>query len=276
MYTRLAFAVASHLEPEILIVDEVLAVGDAAFQRRCLGKMQDISTAHGRTVIFVSHNLEAVQRLCSHCLLLDRGRLLGHGDTRAVVARYLGENVPHARPGQWIDVTAALREGAGDARFTEVRFTSHNPLAGGQAYSDGPLELDLAIDAQVATRIQSIAVGIRDHLGRKLVNADLGIFGRTFELLEGRTHVRLRIERLHLKPGLYSLALWLARYAGERVEGSDILDYVEKALDLEVVELLPAEARSSIGQAGTVTCDFSLLDFSHSHAVRDFTSSTRV
>src|SRR4029450_12258647 len=102
MYVRLAFAVAAHLEPEILIVDEVLAVGDARFQKKCLGKMQDISTAHGRTVIFVSHNLEAVQRLCSHCLLLDRGRLLAYGDTRAVVARYLGENVPHARPGQWI------------------------------------------------------------------------------------------------------------------------------------------------------------------------------
>ena len=269
MYVRLAFAVAAHLEPEILLVDEVLAVGDARFQRKCLGKMRDISAAHGRTVIFVSHNLEAVQRLCSHCLLLERGRLVSHGATQHVVARYLDANIPHARPGQWIDVTGAPREGSGDARFVEVRFTSHNPLTAGQAYSDGPLEIELAIEAKGATRIQSLAVGIRDEMGRKLVNADLGIFGQTFDLLEGRTQVRLRIERLHLKPGIYGLALWLARYAGERVERSDILDYVEKSLDLEVVDLPAVEARTSIGQTGVVTCDFTLLDVSHSHTPRD-------
>ena len=269
MYVRLAFGVAAHLESEILMVDEALAVGDARFQQKCLGKMRDISSDQGRTVIFVSHNLDAVQRLCSHCLLLDRGRLLSHGATAPVVARYLDANIPHARPGQWIDVTGASREGSGDARFTEVRFTSHNPLAAGQAYSDGPLELDLAIEAKAATRIQSIAVGIRDEMGRKLVNADVGILGQTFDFPEGRTHVRLRIERLHLKPGIYGLALWLARYAGDRVERGDILDYVEKGLDLEVVDLLPAEARTSIGQTGVVTCDFTLIDVSHSHTPRD-------
>jgi lipopolysaccharide transport system ATP-binding protein len=269
MYVRLAFAVAAHLEPEILIVDEVLAVGDARFQKKCLGKMRDISTAHGRTVIFVSHNLEAVQRLCSHCLLLERGRLLSDGATQLVVARYLGENIPHAGPGQWIDVTGVPRDGTGDARFAEVRFTSHNPLAAGQPYCDGPLEFDLAIEAKTSARIQSIAVGIRDELGRKLVNADVGAFGHTFELHEGRTHVRLRIERLHLKPGIYGLALWLARYAGEQVEGRDVLDYIERAIELQVVDLLPTEARTAVGQTGIVTCDFSLLDFSHSHTPRD-------
>jgi lipopolysaccharide transport system ATP-binding protein len=88
MYVRLAFAVAAHLEPEILVVDEVLAVGDARFQRKCLGKMDEVARG-GRTVLFVSHNMAAVQRLCSTAILLDGGRLVFHGEPRAAVARYL-------------------------------------------------------------------------------------------------------------------------------------------------------------------------------------------
>jgi lipopolysaccharide transport system ATP-binding protein len=87
MYVRLAFAVAAHLEPEILIVDEVLAVGDAEFQKKCLGKMQDVSKG-GRTVLFVSHNTEAIQRLTSLCLLLVAGRAVSFGPTSQVLNKY--------------------------------------------------------------------------------------------------------------------------------------------------------------------------------------------
>jgi lipopolysaccharide transport system ATP-binding protein len=89
MQVRLAFSVAAHLEPEILLVDEVLAVGDAEFQRKCLGKMHDV-TRQGRTVVFVSHNLAAVRSLCSRALLLEKGRLLLHGETDQAIERYLG------------------------------------------------------------------------------------------------------------------------------------------------------------------------------------------
>jgi lipopolysaccharide transport system ATP-binding protein len=88
MYVRLAFAVAAHLDPEILVVDEVLAVGDARFQRKCLGKMDEVARG-GRTVLFVSHNMAAVQRLCTTAILLDGGRLVFQGEPRAAVARYL-------------------------------------------------------------------------------------------------------------------------------------------------------------------------------------------
>ena len=91
MYVRLAFAVAAHLEPEILVVDEVLAVGDIAFQKKCLGKMEDVAK-EGRTVIFVSHNMEAVQRLCSHAILLDEGTVIMKGSTAEVISKYLGED----------------------------------------------------------------------------------------------------------------------------------------------------------------------------------------
>jgi lipopolysaccharide transport system ATP-binding protein len=88
MYVRLAFAVAAHLEPEILIVDEVLAVGDADFQKKCLGKMQDVA-GHGRTILFVSHNMAAVQSLCKRCVLLKNGRVEIDGDTSALISSYL-------------------------------------------------------------------------------------------------------------------------------------------------------------------------------------------
>jgi lipopolysaccharide transport system ATP-binding protein len=90
MYVRLAFAVAAHLEPEILIVDEVLAVGDAAFQRKCLGKMESVA-GEGRTVLFVSHNMEAVQKLCNKGLLLAKGRVVADGPMQEVIDRYVND-----------------------------------------------------------------------------------------------------------------------------------------------------------------------------------------
>ncbi|PYS99994.1 MAG: ABC transporter ATP-binding protein [Acidobacteria bacterium] len=88
MYMRLAFAVAANLEPEVLIVDEVLAVGDAEFQKKCLGKMRDVSQ-HGRTVLFVSHNIKAIQQLCDVCILLESGKLIAQGATPGVVQQYV-------------------------------------------------------------------------------------------------------------------------------------------------------------------------------------------
>jgi lipopolysaccharide transport system ATP-binding protein len=89
MYVRLAFAVAAHLEPEILIVDEVLAVGDAAFQKKCLGKMQEVSRTEGRTVLFVSHNIAAVMQLTTRSVVLDKGRLSFNGPTEQAVEHYV-------------------------------------------------------------------------------------------------------------------------------------------------------------------------------------------
>jgi lipopolysaccharide transport system ATP-binding protein len=98
MYVRLAFAVAAHLEPEILIIDEVLAVGDAEFQRKCLGKMSEVA-GHGRTVLFVSHNLAAVQTLCSRAIYLADGRVIDDGPTSSVVVSYLGRGKSHLKKG---------------------------------------------------------------------------------------------------------------------------------------------------------------------------------
>src|ERR1035437_8817208 len=97
MYVRLAFAVAAHLDPEILIVDEVLAVGDAEFQKKCLGKMHDVTAKEGRTVLLVSHNMAAIQTLCRQALLLDGGRTRGIGDVNSQIEAYLTSTSHAAR-----------------------------------------------------------------------------------------------------------------------------------------------------------------------------------
>jgi homopolymeric O-antigen transport system ATP-binding protein len=106
MFTRLAFSVAAHLEPEILIVDEVLAVGDASFQRKCLGKMSEIGK-EGRTVLFVSHNMTAVTRLCPRTILLDAGKILKDGPSHEVVGTYLHSDLGTTAAREWHDAAAA-------------------------------------------------------------------------------------------------------------------------------------------------------------------------
>src|SRR5581483_4274572 len=122
MYVRLAFAVAAHLQPEILVVDEVLAVGDASFQKKCLGKMQSVASG-GRTVLFVSHNMAAVTRLCTRALLLQGGRVAADGPVQRVVSAYTGGQtgeVPTA-----VDFEARGRvPGSEDARLLAARVVS--------------------------------------------------------------------------------------------------------------------------------------------------------
>jgi lipopolysaccharide transport system ATP-binding protein len=103
MYVRLAFAVAAHLESEIMIVDEVLAVGDAEFQKKCLGKMGDVSKGEGRTVLFVSHNMDAVMRLCTHAILLKNGFIEGYDTTNKIVDTYLRSDFGTAAVRRWAE-----------------------------------------------------------------------------------------------------------------------------------------------------------------------------
>jgi lipopolysaccharide transport system ATP-binding protein len=127
MYVRLAFAVAAHLEPEILIVDEVLAVGDVQFQKKCLGKMQSVADS-GRTVLFVSHNLAAIESLTTHCVLLQSGRVAAHGRTSEVVAQYLQKA---GSPNQvTFDTDSLSRKYAGNekARIVQLRLTRPTPV----------------------------------------------------------------------------------------------------------------------------------------------------
>ena len=123
MYVRLAFSVAAHLEPEILLVDEVLAVGDAEFQRRCLGRMEEIGES-GRTVLFVSHNMQAMTRLCDRVILLDGGEVVEDGESSAVVAHYLQSDLGTGSSRTWPDPAAA--PGDDLARLRSVRIVDEH------------------------------------------------------------------------------------------------------------------------------------------------------
>ena len=144
MYLRLAFAVAAHLPSEILVVDEVLAVGDAEFQKKCLAKMSEVAN-EGRTVLFVSHNLSAIQRMCSRSVLLQGGSLVADGATEDVLRRYLALSPDAATPRKRIDLSQSQRTGTHEVRFQAVTYSSDDMGIGYNPYPDGPLELEVEL-----------------------------------------------------------------------------------------------------------------------------------
>ena len=249
MYLRLAFAVAAHLEPEILLVDEVLAVGDARFQRKCLGKMTDIADREGRTVVVVSHNMGIIQRLCQRSLLMEGGRLIDFGPTPAIISRYLGAVAAAVAPGQVIDVSAAPRRGTGEARFLSVRYSSGSAGAGFQPYPDGPLEFTMVIETDQRRAVPSFGVVFADRYGSKLVNADILATGVELDLEPGRNTVVLTIDQLHLNPGVYDVALWVGDTVGV---GYDLVD---PAFQVDVVaQETPGFGVTPGSEYGSVTC----------------------
>jgi lipopolysaccharide transport system ATP-binding protein len=157
MYVRLAFAVAAHLEPEILIVDEVLAVGDAAFQRKCLGKMEDVSKGQGRTVLFVSHNMGMVTRLCSHSMLLEKGRLTMMGPTETVIPNYLSNDGKVEAERAWTDDEQS--PGTNKVRLRSVRATDAEGNSSGTVDIRRPVFIEIQYD--VLQALPHLRVGFR-------------------------------------------------------------------------------------------------------------------
>jgi lipopolysaccharide transport system ATP-binding protein len=259
MYVRLAFAVAAHLEPEILIVDEVLAVGDISFQKKCLGKMQDISNGEGRTVIFVSHNMDAIQRLCTNCIMFERGRLVSYGNPAKIIPRYLTSNNSYqALPNQWIDVSKNNRIGTGEARFVAVQYSSLNKAVEFQPFSCGTLEFLLDIESTISSSFGGLAVAIFNQAGTILVNADIAFLGQTISLHRGNNIVQLRIHELYLRSGIYVVGLWLDRTG----TGDMPIDSVESAFEIEVIDKVTDSTapQLNIKTSGCVICEFSILD----------------
>jgi ABC-type polysaccharide/polyol phosphate transport system ATPase subunit len=256
MYMRLAFAVAAHLEPEILIVDEVLAVGDVQFQKKCLGKIQNISKGQGRSILFVSHNLDAIQRLCSRCLLLKSGELIANSNTASTVAHYLSKHSDIARPNEWIDVSHVNRTGTGEVRYVAAQYSSLNEDAAFQPYSNGPLEFLLALESDSSRSIGSIAVTLYSLSGTKFVNADTVSLGRVIVLRKGRNLVRLRIKNLYLNPGTYVVGLWLANPTGAE------FDHAQSAFEIKVINLESQSFGMRPYSDGVVICPFELLEVS--------------
>jgi len=249
MYLRLAFAVAAHLPSEIMVVDEVLAVGDADFQKKCLGKMSEVAN-EGRTILFVSHNLNAIQRMCPRSVLLQGGRLMADGSTTEVLRQYLAQAPDAPRPRQWIDLSLAQRTGTHEVRFEGVEYGSDKEEIGYDAYPDGPLELKLAIVSDARRTIGGLGVSLHDQQGARLVSMDTMSLGLVTSVEQGRNVVSLRLESLHLNPGVYQVTLWASGPLGRRV-----LDRVESAFALQVTDPHPHPP----GQTGATTCRFQIV-----------------
>ena len=224
MQVRLAFSVAAHLEPEILLVDEVLAVGDAAFQNKCLGKMGEV-VGMGRTVLFVSHNMAAVQSLCSRCLLINQGQLTFEGATTEVVQRYLQAHVK--RQSVLFD-SDTVRQGTGRARYVEAStLDSNGNLSSAIGIGEG-FTVELEFKTQDLLVSPRFGVIVRDALGQRIAYLITRVTHGEMPKAQFGGIVRLHVERFDALPGLYYLTLGMS-LRGER------LDHIENALELEVL-----------------------------------------
>jgi lipopolysaccharide transport system ATP-binding protein len=203
MYVRLAFAVAAHLEPEILMVDEVLAVGDAQFQRKCLGKMNAVSR-QGRTILFVSHNMTAVRNLCPRAICLREGCLVQDGDAAAVIQSYLAENAdaraaPDADLRDW-----PTRKGNGEARIVHARLLDADGRVSGVFNRLGPMVIEFSFESRCRSRLNLAAACATADDGIKVLQlAHQDTPGFTPGVVCGQRTVRIRIPALPLQCGDY-------------------------------------------------------------------------
>jgi lipopolysaccharide transport system ATP-binding protein len=208
MYVRLAFAIAAHLEPEILVVDEVLSVGDAEFQKKCLGKMQDVSTG-GRTVLFVSHNLGAIQRLCQLCVLLSNGHIDAAGKTGLVVERYMQE--VEANSGQSLE-QITNRSGNGAVRLVDFHIEDEEGCASEIVQSGSSFYLVFGFRCSSQSGAQNVNIGFSLHQPDEttLTVVYSSYSGQNFKNIPHSGVFRCRVNGLPLKEGRY--------YVGARIE----------------------------------------------------------
>ncbi|MEY2878512.1 MAG: hypothetical protein RLZZ15_892 [Verrucomicrobiota bacterium] len=213
MYVRLAFAVAAHLEPEILIIDEVLAVGDHAFQQKCLGKMQDVARTEGRTVLFVSHNMAAVSRLCHRAVHLAGGGVAAVGPAAEVVSAYLAK-ATEAR-GAWTRPADAIRRGK--VTFSAARVRDAAGVAIGVVpHSDG-FAVELECQEHATTAPWLLRVSIYDAHGHELLAAEDTAAAAARGVQPGRTvRARCVFPPGLLKPGTYTVGVSACELAGDR------------------------------------------------------------
>ncbi|MGD8376907.1 MAG: ABC transporter ATP-binding protein [Acidobacteriota bacterium] len=230
MYVRLAFAVAAHLETEILLVDEVLAVGDHRFQRKCLGKMGEIGK-QGRTVLFVSHAMAAVQALCDRGIVLDAGRIVFDGGIEPAVDRYLRGDRSRAAVQDLTDVEG--RKGGKVVRFTSFHVEDADGAPRVTVPNGKSCTFVLAyevLDPAVPLEAISSTLSVRNVLGTRVFYHHNLLTGAPFRL-EGRGEFRFHVPRLPLSAGDYQVDLHLSRD-----RGMTLLDAVEGVAGFEVCD----------------------------------------
>jgi lipopolysaccharide transport system ATP-binding protein len=245
MYVRLAFAVAAHLEPDILLVDEVLAVGDATYQKRCIDRMSELA-ASGRTILFVSHNMDLIPRLCRTGVLLERGRVTRVGPAAQVVDQYLAD---HFTDAESEDVRQRPRTGDNRARFTRLQLL--DPAGQPRSVHVSGEDLTLRMELEVAAPLQNaaLAVVLRTVTGTRLISSWTRETGYPVDLEPGTHTFDCRFRNVTIRPGQrVAVMLWM--------EAGGVVDAVDDARTIEVVDSPETRHYSSDPCQGIVLCDY--------------------
>jgi lipopolysaccharide transport system ATP-binding protein len=230
MRSRLGFAVAAHLDPDVLIVDEVLAVGDAAFQKKCVSAMHEMRSG-GRTVLFVSHNMSAVENLCSRGIWLAQGRVQLDGPVGQVIEAYLS-SLTSAESASKTLTAAKNRSGSGEIRFTQVEFRSTQGELQAVTRSGRSIVIRLHYRASVRVERPNFVLRLHTELGALITHTSTWLHGLDITSIPvGEGYVDLEIDALNLLPGRYYLSLRLDSGSEERT-----CDFVEHAVYLDVEE----------------------------------------
>jgi lipopolysaccharide transport system ATP-binding protein len=253
MMVRLGFAVAAHLDPEILVVDEVLAVGDAEFQKKAIGKMQDVSKGEGRTVLFVSHNMAAVRRLCQRGIVLDNGKVLYTGGVNDAVENYLQAGIEKYASVPVVDLP---RIGVGTSliRFEGIDFldNSDHPIV---PHCGGFLRIRLKVNVAKDSKGCGFSMGIYDNSGTQLMTLPTYALMEDFQMKEGCQYICCDIPRLPLTGGTYKIGLW----SGINKQTADQIDSLIQ-LDVQDDDFFKKGRNISQGANGKVVlCDYNWL-----------------
>jgi lipopolysaccharide transport system ATP-binding protein len=223
MYVRLAFAVAAHLEAEILIVDEVLAVGDAEFQRKCMGKMGQVTRENGRTVLFVSHNVESVKALCNTAILLNNGRMHENTNLADAIKIYLQQNPENDR-GHFVNQNPP---GSLEVYFKQA-YIKQKGLVTNALFNDAPIDVHCQLQCNFPIKVSLEAI-VRNHNGFPLLFGPVGLTQqREHELEAGIHNMVIRLNPPYLAKGGYFLDLIVAE------TGKRIIDIHESCLAFEI------------------------------------------
>jgi lipopolysaccharide transport system ATP-binding protein len=239
MYVRLAFAVAAHLEPEILIVDEVLAVGDIAFQKKCLGKMEDVSTKEGRTILFVSHNMGQIASLCKTGILLNKGRIELQGNIQDVISEYFNYSGND-------DITEFTYDDSFEKEFYIKKITLLN-LKNVECKNFAHNEsINLSIEVKKNRQLSDVILGVHfyDIYDKRIFTTQIAISDITFESNYKKFH--LQIPDSFLTPNTYYFSV------GIHIPNIQVIDEKEKVGNLTIYDNGSDFFKYPIGEYGVV------------------------
>ena len=251
MYVRLAFAVAAHLEPEILIVDEVLAVGDAEFQKKAIGKMQDISKGQGRTVLFVSHNMAAISQLCNKSILLSKGTIIKYGNTDSIIEYYLKENSKNE-----ISINnPKSRIGSKDVYISDVSVLD-NLLVKTENFNSGDsIIVDVTFKSKPEINISNIVfgIGIDNQLGVRIFSGSSSWLGKVFSKTtkDESFNVKFYIKDLPLHRGTYLISIIASN-------GIEPLDYIEHCASFTIFDNDRSYALGRTSEHGEIKLNYEI------------------